>query len=354
MKAIFFTILVISLLDSHVYSQNSAISSYMDFDKYLNNGDILVRTVRAAITTKTTYYCTFMFNAGDEGGGYAGIQDSPDNGQTFYYIFSLWDPSNHQKITAPYIGPGTKVENFGGEGTGLKSWNGQLGWRVGDWYTLALRRWDSNQHTLYGYWVNDVRNSKWTHLVTLDYPVANVYFNGGVGSFLEDWTDTGANVRRFELKDGYKRTSNGVWYPMNPLRFSINSGDAQPGKRSYNYRYAYDAGISNGAFYYQTGGNTRNTCPSHGILTNNQPNQPQNPIIYFYITQATNNLVQWNVPSSSTPQFKYTVKINGYVIASVVDPERRYQYINCRSNDKVEVIIEDILGRTSTQSRTVN
>lgn len=335
-------------------AQNSAVSSYLDYDEYLNGGEILVRTIRAPISSKTTYYCTFQFNAGQEGGGYAGIQDSPDNGQTFYYIFSLWDPSNHQQIKAKYVGPGTKVENFGGEGTGLKSWNGQLGWTIGQWYTLVLRRYDENGHTLYGYWVMDVRTSKWTHLVTMDYPVPNVYFNGGVSSFLEDWTDSGQNVRRFEIKDGFKRTKDGNWYSMNPLRYSINQGDIQPGKRSYNYRNAYDAGVSNGAIYYQTGGNTKPTCSPGSRFSISTQSQPQNPTISFTISQASTSGISWQVPDSTTPQFKYTIKANGYILVTGIDSEKRSISYYFRSGTQVEVILEDILGRTRSQKATVN
>lgn len=111
-----FQLFILNCLCILALTQNSAISSYLNIDDYDKYGDILIRTVRAPISSKTTYYCTLMFNAGAEGGGYTGIQDSPDNGRTFYYIFSLWDPSNKEKITAPYVYPGTKVENFGGEG----------------------------------------------------------------------------------------------------------------------------------------------------------------------------------------------------------------------------------------------
>ena len=333
------------------HSQNSAPSSYLDIDDYQNNGDILIRTVRAPISTKTTYYCTLQFNAGAEGGGYTGIQDSPDNGRTFYYIFSLWDPSNHQKITAPYAYPGTKVENFGGEGTGLKAWNGQLGWTINEWYTLVLRRWDSvNQHTIYGWWVNDIKGNKWTHLVTMDYPVAGVYFNGGVSSFLEDWTDTGVNTRRFELRDGFKRTKDGVWHPFTRHRFSVNQGDTQQGGRSYNYRNAYDAGVAGNAVYYQTGGSTRNTC-NNCYPTQNPGSQPQNPAISFRINQVQQNYVNWLVTPNVTPQFRYEVRVNGVKVAGDIDSERRSCNLTkgLKSMDVVEVVLEDILGRTSSQ-----
>ena len=45
------------------------------------------------------------------------------------FIFSIWDNKKHTgPITAVYRGPGTETKKFGGEGTGLKSWNFKLGW----------------------------------------------------------------------------------------------------------------------------------------------------------------------------------------------------------------------------------
>lgn len=80
----------------------------------------IINTVRVASPSPLyTYYCTMQWNAGMEGGGYCGIQEHP-NGRNF--IFSIWDPvSSNESIRAAYLGDGTQVENFGGEGTGLKS-----------------------------------------------------------------------------------------------------------------------------------------------------------------------------------------------------------------------------------------
>ena len=87
--------------------------------------------------TKYTYYSVLNWNAGMEGGGYAGIQDHPDGRN---YIFSIWDPRSSSKpIVARYLGHGTESENFGGEGTGLKTWNFDLGWQANQWYTLWQR-----------------------------------------------------------------------------------------------------------------------------------------------------------------------------------------------------------------------
>lgn len=67
-----------------------------------------------------------VFFSFQEGGGYCGLQDHPD-GRAF--IFSIWDPQlvKDTPITAVAKGQGTWTDRFGGEGTGLKSMNFELG-----------------------------------------------------------------------------------------------------------------------------------------------------------------------------------------------------------------------------------
>ena len=347
------SLLLFSFISSTV-AQNSALSSYMDVD---NGGqsDILVRTIRSTITTPTTYFCALDFNGGRDGGGYTGIQDSPDNGGSRYFIFSLWDPSNKQKITAPYVNYGTRVQSFGGEGTGLQSLNAVLRWELNQWVTFVLRRWDSsNSHTMYGLWV---KKDEWTHLVTMDFPVANIYFEGGITSFLEDWTSTGANKRRFELKDGYKRLRNGPWFPFKTHRFSVNYGDTTA--RSKNYRFAYDAGkTSEGAVYYQIGGVNSNTVgmtPIYFNLNVTATSPPSRPISFSL--SMDNGVAIWQLAPGSNPQFRYIIKINGSIIETKIDSEARYStnvaLKNCKGL-RVELTLEDIYGESRIVSILAN
>ncbi|RPH33185.1 MAG: DUF3472 domain-containing protein [Bacteroidales bacterium] len=336
-----------------VDAQNSALSMYQTPNDNAQ-GDIIIKTARASITTACTYFCVNRFGfTNNENGGYSGFQDSPDKGHC--YIYSIWDASNNQTITAAYVGSGTVVENFGGEGTGLKSMNSTLGWTLGQWYSFATRRWDVGNHTYFGYWVRDISGDKWTHLVTMDYPVGGIYFNGTTYSFLEDWSSTGQNVRKMEIKDGFKRKTDGTWLPMTTYTYSINSGDAASGGRSYNYRTAYDAGLTGGGVYMQAGGSTAKTFTGlPPVSFNVNPGtSPANLAIAFTITSATTSSVSWNVPASSTPQFKYTIKVNGTQVASAIASEARSKSISASSGVTVEVILEDILGRTSSKTATV-
>ncbi|WMI66824.1 DUF3472 domain-containing protein [Aestuariibaculum sp. YM273] len=346
---LYFWVLIMPLFS---FGQNSAPSSHIGANDYAS-GDIIMKSVRSTITTTSTYYCTMQWNAGGEGGAYCGFQDSSVNGHQF--IYSIWDPSNGEPITAVYRPDGTTVQNFGGEGTGLKSENQIIGWDLNKWNTLVSRRWDVGDHTYFGFWIRRDSKDKWYHMVTMDYPVANVTFNGSTNAFLEDWLSSGANTRRFEMKDAFKRKLDDTWLPMTQGNFSVNSGDITSGGRSENYASSYDADENNGVFAMQIGGSTTPSFSgtTRTLTTSTYASEPQNPAISFSITGAATNNVIWEVPESSTPQFKFTVKVNDVTVGSEIEPEIRHFNLSASAGDNVEVTLEDILGRTSTISTTV-
>ncbi|KAH3701437.1 uncharacterized protein LOC127860654 isoform X2 [Dreissena polymorpha] len=216
-------------------------------------GDILMHDVcvpRSGLT-KYTYYCCLQWNAGKEGGGYCGIQDHPD-GRNF--IFSIWDPCDPKlksKIKPVYEGPGTKCERFGGEGEGLKTWNFFLGWEPDCWYTTMVKRWDHSGHTQFGFWVKHHVEQTWTHMVTLDYPVKNVYFQNATACFLEDWEGSGENERRVNFRNGFKHTLNGDWVPFSRADFRVVRELS-----SKKYEDNYNCGVEDRTFFMQSGGNT--------------------------------------------------------------------------------------------------
>ena len=145
--------------------QNAAPSSHFVFDDNFE-GDIVINEVRVPQSGVAMY--TYYEALGWRGGasGYAGIQVHP-RGNNF--IFSIWDHKDHAApIKAVHRGPGTITQKFGGEGTGLKSWNFELGWEPDTWYTLVSRSWAVGDHTFYGLWARSGETKKWTDLVTMD------------------------------------------------------------------------------------------------------------------------------------------------------------------------------------------
>ncbi len=106
------------------FGQNAAPSSHLVFDDNFD-GDIIINEVRVPKAGEATYTYYEALGWRGRGAGYAGIQAHP---KAHLYIFSIWDHKDHAApIKAVYRGPGTETVGFGGEGTGLKSWNFELG-----------------------------------------------------------------------------------------------------------------------------------------------------------------------------------------------------------------------------------
>ncbi len=138
---------------------------------------------------------------------------------------------------------------------------------------------------------------------------------------------------------------------MQQLTISANPDTGGP------YDWNFNGGIENDYYFVESGG-TSTPGPAFGSGRSAtfgiaKPTTPQNPAIAFSITQATTNALSWNVPVSSTPQFSYTIKINGSEVASGIEPEARSVTISANLGDSVELILEDILERTTSHSDTI-
>ena len=299
--------------------QNAAPSSHLVFDDNLD-GHILINEVRVPKEgeAKFTYYETLGWRG--RAAGYAGIQAHPKGHN---YIFSIWDHKSHvAPIRAVYRGAGTITEKFGGEGTGLKSWNFELGWETDTWHTLALRYWPVGDHSFYGYWVRSAKTGKWTHLVTMDVAAKEAFFQGGTDAFIEDWLETGQRQRTVNFRGGWKRKVDGAWHPFGSGRYSVNSWDLDKGKRSFNFRTNWNGGISRdhtGAFYFMTAGG-RKTVPTTANPSRHEIKRRAGKPGYAPIKVRGARLtmeeggklrVKWANDPATLPQFSFTVTLSG-------------------------------------------
>lgn len=291
-------------------SQNRAPSCWL---KYQDNfqGDILINKIKVISPSPTyTYYCSLQWNAGMEGGGYCGIQEHPD-GRNF--IFSIWDPiSSPDSITATYTHSGTQVESFGGEGTGLKSWNFDIGWNTEQWYSFVTRAWSFGSNTMFGFWVYSHSDQIWYHLVTMNYPVSNIRFNTPTGSFIEDWLGNGWNKREVHHQSGWKRkTSDLSWNAFTKSFFERVSPDAG----ANNYIENYDGGTNSDYYFMQSGGTTTPTTNTSGAMlflpnTNSNPGYEVANVSSLNKTISIDNLLlNWTLDPSKSPQFSYNINI---------------------------------------------
>ena len=296
--------------------QNAAPSSHIVFDDNFE-GDILVNEVRVPENGVAMYTYYEALGWRGDASGYAGIQVHP---RANNFIFSIWDHKAHKApIRAVYTGPGTLTEEFGGEGTGLKSWNFELGWEPNTWYTLVSRSWAVRDHTYYGFWARSGKTKRWTHLVTMDVAAKNAYFQGGTDAFIEDWLETGKNLRTTNLRGGWKRKTDGEWYPFQSGRYSVNYWDLESGKRSFNFKTNWDGGVAKdetGLFYFMTAGgkSTKPSVnnPSRHEVTRTEAKPPYERLRLLKAEALMVDLklsVKWEVDERSLPPFQFRLKV---------------------------------------------
>lgn len=281
------------------------------------NGDIIMNEVMVTNTTPCSYWETMGWNVGAQGGAYCGIQQSA-SGTNF--IFSIWDPiGTTTPITAPYKLPGSNVEKFGGEGTGLHYDDKRLiGWKLNTWVRTVARRWDYNGHSFFGFWSYDYGTTNWTHHVTMDFPVANVNFNSGsTNSFLEDWCGSPQNYRKGLYKNGYKRAA-GSWLPWGTASYSGNGSSTSDNKAN--------AGIENGAYFMEFGGSAVKTVSEGQVLKITLPAKPVltiGQVSSIDVSSKADSLsVTWVTDKTKSPQFSYTIKLidgTGKVVLTKTD-----------------------------------
>jgi len=257
-----------------------------------------------------TYYEVLGWNQGGEAGGYTGLQDSSTYGRSF--IFSIWDPSNGQAIRPEYVSPGGAfVENFGGEGTGLKffypsTFGAPCDWNR--WYTILTRAWPVGNHTFFGAWLYDSGPGTWKHMTTFDYPVAGAAFNYGAMAFLEDWTTLCYPAyRRVLYRFGRKRHANqttwdafttGYWDTQLPMSACIHARGSTDGDN-----YVMERGGSTP----WSGSTATLNVPSFG-----QPNPLPGELTQaraFYEPRSDEAVVTWVVDKVRYPQFGYRIEL---------------------------------------------
>lgn len=254
-RKILFLSLAMAISVNSFAQGDAAPSSYIHPGGGFAHSDIWMQQVRVTNSFVNTYYCTLGWNPGQEAGGYCGIQD---HNEGHIAIFSLWEPSNGQAITAPYVDSSAIVEPFGGEGTGMHA-KANINWQMNEWNNLVLRRWPQNGHTFFGFWIHDIANSTWKHIVTMDFPMPNIYFNGNPYSFIEDWWGAGENMRKVDYRYCWVRNADDqVWKHLNTAGFSANDE-----ARNGIYNDSFNAGTEDGGFFMQIGGNTTHAFAGH-------------------------------------------------------------------------------------------
>jgi hypothetical protein len=273
--------------------------------------DIIMTRIQVAITAPSTYFETMGWNLGLNGAGYCGLQDSGPLGRN--YILALWDPtSGGGESTAVYSDPSGNVVRSCAEGCGITYKNYNMPWQANQWYRLVARAWDYQGQTYFALWSYDETGDLWTHHATFAFPFSGTRFDAGGGailSFLEDWTTNGQYVRRDNLNDGWGRSPSAGWIPYSNAQFLLATVTGQ-------YANAYDAGVQNGAYYMQSGGNTTPTLSVGTDLTlpftKTSPGLPVGRVLSAtasYNRAANQISVSWVTDPTVSPQFTYQVNV---------------------------------------------
>lgn len=319
-----------------LFGQGSAPSAHFNFGKG-EVGDISVCEVRVPEEglVAPTYYETLGFrgNKGNgTGNGYGGIQKSDSRRGSDVHIFSIWhaidDPSDKANFPyAAHLGHGTTAEHFGGEGVGLKTWNFKLKWKPDVWYSHVVRCWDVGDDTHYGFFVSEVSTGRWLHLSTIGVREPGIRIQGANDAFIEDWKATGEKMREMHLRNVWRRDLQGDWHGARSGVYSVNSWDLEEGKRSFDFRRNWDAGIrkdgAGGYYYMRSGGKeTRPTEPlkfptrmRHSFTLGSAAKKPGyagGQVEAVTVERDGSELtIGWEMAEIGLPQFGYEVALFG-------------------------------------------
>ena len=197
--------------------------------------------------------------------GYFGIQELSRGRKVV--IFSVWDPTKgdeaakvplEQRVEVLHNDPEVEVKRFGGEGTGGQSFF-KYDWKIGETCRFLVRVKVEGEKSAYAGYFYVPQTKSWKHLVTFRTRTGGDRLKG-LYSFVEDFrrdTKSATEVRRASFSNGWVM-SNG-WKPLATARFTASSS-------TWEAKETIDAGVADGRFYLQTGGDTRTTTKLNGKL----------------------------------------------------------------------------------------
>ncbi|HEV2688180.1 MAG TPA: DUF3472 domain-containing protein, partial [Bryobacteraceae bacterium] len=145
-------------------------------------------------------------------------------------------------------------KRFGGEGTGaqcLFNYN----WQTGETRRFYVATQVEGEKTAYSAYFYLDQSKSWKHLATFRTRTGGEKLKG-LYSFIEDFrrnTLSAAEVRRATFLNGWIQ-AGGQWNPLLAARFTASNS-------AWEAKDSIDAGVADGGFYLQTGGDTKTTTP---------------------------------------------------------------------------------------------
>lgn len=193
--------------------------------------------------------------------GYFGIQEQSRGRKVV--IFSIWDPTKgddankvplEQRVEVLHQDPDVEVKRFGGEGTGGQSFF-KYDWQTGETCRFLVRVKVEGEKSAYSGYFYLPETKTWKHLVTFRTRTGGDRLKG-LYSFVEDFrrdTKSAGEVRRAAFSEAWASIA-GEWKPLTTARFTASSS-------TWEAKETIDAGMADGRFYLQTGGDTKTTTP---------------------------------------------------------------------------------------------
>ena len=190
--------------------------------------------------------------------GYFGIQELSRGRKVV--LFSVWDPTKgddaakvppEERVEVLHQDPGVEVKRFGGEGTGGQCFF-RHDWKTGQTCRFLVRAKVEGEKTAYAGFFYVPETKAWKHLVTFRTRTGGERL-AGLYSFIEDFrrdTASAGETRRAVFSNGW--FYDGAWKPLRTARFTASSSE-------WEAKDTIDAGVAGGAFFLQTGGDTKKT-----------------------------------------------------------------------------------------------
>jgi hypothetical protein len=197
--------------------------------------------------------------------GYFGIQELANGKKVI--LFSVWDPTkgdnpndvkSEERVECLFNDPEMRIRRFGGEGTGGQCL-GDFAWHIGETNRFLVRGAVQGARTAYSGFV--FQNGAWRKLVTFRTRTGGLPLKG-LYSFVEDFrrdTKSAQEVRKARFTDGWVKSVGGDWIALAKGRFTASGAE-------WEARDSINAGLDDGCFYLQTGGDTQNTLPLHSFV----------------------------------------------------------------------------------------
>ncbi|RQO70667.1 glycosyl hydrolase [Pedobacter sp. KBW06] len=348
-------------------TENAAPSEHIYFN-FPSDAIVKLHKIKITASANAEYFSVHNYS-----GGYAGLQQTPDNsfGTPNILISSLWDPNTAGGIFSEvaYTAPGTISSRFGGEGDGYKTIN-PYQWALNTWYNIALRAWKLNGKLYIGTFIQNMTTGNWFHTSTLAVPERTTFLGSGNDAFLENWTGSNAAydgrfIRKAFFKDCWNLNTANSWQKHSSRSFSANDGDQG---RNGIYDRAFNSGydVTEDAYFMEHGGTVQ---PSAGFGTGrtlalpDQTNQGTAPLLTIAEVQsatATSSgntvTVNWINNPTKSPQFSSKVELlnpAGGVVSTVneVLPQKRSASISSTLGTgtySVRITVTDIFNQSSS------